>query len=155
DDIALTVGKQRISLLLVLQALLSVAITLLAAMWFSRVIEVRVMGAESVDISLRVMLSKLTRAVAGLAAFLIVFPVLGIDLTVLSVFGGAVGVGLGLGLQKIASNYVSGFIILLDRSIRMGDMVTVDSRYGKLVKMTARYVVLRGLDGTESIIPND
>ena len=82
-------------------------------------------------------------------------PLIGVDITVLSVFGGALGVGLGLGLQKIASNYVSGFIILLDRSLRLGDVVTVDNRTGKVIDLTNRYVVLHGLDGVESIVPND
>ena len=84
-----------------------------------------------------------------------VLPLIGVDLTVLSVFGGALGVGLGLGLQKIASNYVSGFIILLDRSIRLGDMITADNHYGEVTKITTRYVVVRALTGVEAIIPND
>ena len=82
-------------------------------------------------------------------------PLVGIDLTALSVFGGALGVGLGFGLQKIASNYISGFIILLDRSVTIGDVVTIEKHTGKLSKMTARYVVVRALDGTEAIIPNE
>jgi len=73
----------------------------------------------------------------------------------LSVFGGAVGVGLGFGLQKIAANYVSGFAILLDRSIKLGDLVTIDNRYGEVTRLTARYVVVKGFDGTEAIIPNE
>ncbi len=73
----------------------------------------------------------------------------------LSVFGGALGVGLGLGLQKIASNYLSGFIILLDRSIRLGDMITADGHYGEVTKITTRYLVVRSLTGVEAIIPND
>ena len=84
-----------------------------------------------------------------------VLPLLGIDLTVLSLFGGAIGVGLGFGLQKIASNYVSGFIILLDRSIRIGDLITVDNFYGEVKNITTRYVVVRALDGREAIIPNE
>jgi small-conductance mechanosensitive channel len=84
-----------------------------------------------------------------------VLPALGIDLTALSVFSGALGVGIGFGLQKIASNYVSGFIILFDRSVKIGDVITVDNRTGQLTQMTARYVVVRSLDGTEAIIPND
>jgi small-conductance mechanosensitive channel len=155
DDISFHLGKQRISLWLVLEAVLSVAAALLVAMWLARLIEGRIMNAGAFDINLRVMLSKLTRALIVIAAGLIVLPAIGIDLTVLSVFGGALGVGLGLGLQKIASNYLSGFIILMDRSIRMGDMVTVDNRSGKLVKMTARYVVVRAQEGTEALIPND
>jgi small-conductance mechanosensitive channel len=90
-----------------------------------------------------------------LVAVLIVLPLVGIDLTALSVFGGALGVGLGFGLQKIASNYISGFIILLDRSVTIGDLVTIEKHTGRLSKMTARYVVVRALDGTEAIIPNE
>ncbi len=86
---------------------------------------------------------------------LIALPMVGVDLTVLSVFGGALGVGLGLGLQKIASNYISGFIILLDRSLHIGDIVTVDNRKGEVTSLTTRYVVLKSDDGTEALIPND
>src|SRR4029450_12930795 len=77
------------------------------------------------------------------------------DLTLLTVFGGALCVGIGLGLQKLASNYIAGFTILLDRSIRMGDMITVDNRVGIVSKVTSRYVVLRSLDGIEAIVPNE
>ena len=76
-------------------------------------------------------------------------------MSVLSVFGGAVGVGIGLGLQKLASNYIAGFTILLDRSIRVGDMITVDNRFGVVSKVSARYVVVRSLDGVEAIVPNE
>jgi small-conductance mechanosensitive channel len=79
----------------------------------------------------------------GLLAVLMVLPLVGIDLTVGSVFGGAIGVGLGFGLQRVASNYVSGFIILLDRSIRIGDLITVDNFYGEVKNITTRYVVVR------------
>jgi len=82
-------------------------------------------------------------------------PVMGIDLTVLSVFGGALGVGLGFGLQKLASNYLSGFIILLDRSIRLGDWITADNHYGEVKRITTRYTVVRSQSGVEAIIPND
>jgi len=99
--------------------------------------------------------SRLAKSLLVLFAVLIVLPLVGIDLTVLSVFGGAIGVGLGFGLQKIASNYVSGFIILLDRSIRIGDLITADNFYGEVKNITTRYVVVRALDGREAIIPNE
>ena len=155
DGLGFSVGKQRISLFLILQALLSVLVTLLIALWLGRFIEARTMAATDLDINLRVMISKLSQALLVLAAILLALPAVGIDLTVLSVFGGALGVGLGFGLQKIASNYISGFIILLDRSVSLGDLVTIDGHTGQLTKMTARHVVVRSLTGVESIIPND
>jgi len=155
DAIAFTVGKQRISLLLVVQGLVSVAITLAISLWVARMIEGRVLAAERLEVSTRVVIAKLVRAVALLLAVLIALPVAGIDITALSIFGGALGVGLAFGLQKVASNYVSGYIILLDRSIRIGDVVTVDNRQGVVKAIESRYTVIRSLDGTESIIPNE
>jgi small-conductance mechanosensitive channel len=155
DTIGFNFAGHRISLLLIGEAVVWVVIALLLALWTGRMLEDRLMSAQGMDMTLRVMLSKLMRAVLVLMAVLIVLPLLGIDLTALSVFGGALGVGLGFGLQKIASNYISGFIILLDRSVTIGDLVTIDKHTGKLTKMTARYVVVRALDGTEAIIPNE
>jgi small-conductance mechanosensitive channel len=155
DDLDFSIGKQRISLLLILQGALSVLVTMLLAMWLGRFIEARLMGAKTLDINLRVMLSKLVQALLVLAAILIALPAVGIDVTVLSVFGGMLGVGIGFGLQKIASNYISGFIILMDRSVGIGDLITVDNHSGQLTKMTARYVVVRSLSGLEAIIPNE
>jgi small-conductance mechanosensitive channel len=155
DEIGFHLGKQRITLLMVLAGLLSVAVTMLVALWLGRTLESRVMRAERLDMNLRVVLSKLIRALLILIGVLIALPAVGIDLTVLSVFGGALGVGLGFGLQKIASNYVSGFIILLDRSIHLGDVITVDTRFGTVSRLTTRYTVLKSGDGTEAIIPNE
>ena len=90
-----------------------------------------------------------------LLAILISLSLVGIDLTVLSVFGGALGVGLGLGLQRITSSYVSGFIILFDRSLSIGDMINVDKFSGSVTQINTRYTVLKGSDGVESIIPNE
>ena len=155
DGVGFTIGKQRISLFLILQGLLSVLATLLIALWLGRMIEARAMAATDLEINLRVMISKLAKGLLVLAAILFALPAVGIDLTVLSVFGGALGVGLGFGLQKIASSYISGFIILMDRSVSIGDLITIDQKTGQLTQMTARYVVVRGLGGIESIIPND
>jgi len=90
-----------------------------------------------------VVVARLGRAVLILVAVLLSLSLVGIDLTVLSVFGGALGVGLGLGLQKIASNYVSGFVILLDRSLTIGDMIQVDKYYGRVTQINTRYTVCR------------
>jgi small-conductance mechanosensitive channel len=155
DAIELTLGKQRISLLLVITALVSVAVTLAISMWIARLIEGRVLANEAIEISTRAVIAKLVRAIAFFAAILVALPIVGIDITALSVFGGALGVGLGFGLQKIASNYVSGYIILLDRSIRIGDLVTVENRQGVVTEIASRYTVVRSLDGAEAIIPNE
>ena len=155
DGIGFSIGKERISLLLILKAALTIGVTLLIALWVGSTIESRVMRAGTLDINLRVMVAKLARAALVLVAILIALPATGIDITALSVFGGALGVGLGLGLQKVASNYLSGFIILMDRSITIGDVITVDRYSGEITKMTARYVVVSGADGRETIIPNE
>jgi small-conductance mechanosensitive channel len=155
DSVSFHFGKQRISLLLIGQAVLWVVAAMLLALWIGRVLEERLMAAHALDMTLRVMLTKVMRALLVLFAILVALPAVGVDLTALSVFGGAIGVGIGFGLQKIASNYISGFIILLDRSVRIGDLVTIEKHTGQLSKMTARYVVVRGLDGTEAIIPNE
>jgi len=155
DDIGFRIGKDRFSLLLVLQAAVMVSVTLLSALWLGSAVESRLMRAGTLDMNLRVVFSKLTRALLAVVALLIALPAVGLDLTLLSVFGGALGVGLGFGLQKIASNYVSGFIILMDRSVSLGDMISVERFTGQISKMNARYVVLRGLDGTETLIPNE
>ena len=155
DYVTFHIGKQQISLLTVLTGIVSILVTMLAAMWLGRTLENKVMSAANLEMNLRVVLSKLIRASLVVLGVLIALPLAGIDITVLSVFGGALGVGIGFGLQKIASNYVSGFIILLDRSIHPGDILTVDGRFGKVAELTTRYIVLQSADGTESIIPNE
>ena len=155
DAIEFQVGRQRISMWLVLQALFWATLTVLAALWVGSAIEARLMGAATLHPNLRVVFSRLVKGLLLVLAVVIALPIVGIDLTVLSVFGGALGVGIGLGLQRIASNYVSGFILLLERSVRIGDMITADQFYGEVKDITTRYVVVRALDGREAIIPNE
>jgi small-conductance mechanosensitive channel len=155
DEIGFTAGKQRISVWLVAQGAAALAITLTVALWLARVTEGRVMAAQSVDMSTRVVLAKLVRVAAVFIAVLIVLPLVGLDITTLSIFSGALGVGLGFGLQKIAANYVSGFIVLMDRSLRIGDTVTIDGRRGEVKEIASRYTVIKGGDGSESIVPNE
>ncbi|RZI40730.1 mechanosensitive ion channel [Herbaspirillum sp. HC18] len=155
DQIVLPVGRHRVSLLVIAQGVVSVMVTLVLALWAGAVIEERLMRMESVHSSVRAVAARLGRAVLILLAVLISLSLVGIDLTVLSVFGGALGVGIGLGLQKIVSSYVSGFVILLERSLAIGDLVAVDKYFGQITQINTRYTVIRGMDGIETVVPNE
>jgi len=155
EDTAFRVGQQRVSLAMVLTALLTVVLTVIAALWIGRMLEARIMALQHVEINLRFALTKILRTILVVVAVLIALPIVGIDITVLSVFGGALGVGIGFGLQKVVANYISGFTILLDRTVSPGDLVTVDHFYGEVTKLTSRCIIVRGPDGTEAIVPNE
>lgn len=155
ESVSFTLGKERVDLWLILQGAGVVLVTLLVALWIGGMVEARLMSAQGLDGNLRVVFARLTRAFLIVLAVLIGLPLVGIDLTTLSVFGGALGVGLGFGLQKIAANYVSGFIILLDRSIRIGSLISVAAQRGIVTRITTRYTVLRGMSGVEMIVPNE
>jgi small-conductance mechanosensitive channel len=157
DDVGITLGKtkQKVTLWIALQAIAALGITITVSLWLGRITETRVLAAQTIEMSTRIVIAKLVRAGALLVAILVALPLVGIDVTALSIFSGALGVGLGFGLQKIASNYVSGFIVLLDRSLRIGDVITVDGRRGEVRAIESRYTVIKGADGVESIIPNE
>lgn len=155
DSVRFRVGNERMTLLSLAAGALWVCATLVVAMWIGSIYEDRVMRARSIDANLKVVLARVGRALLILAAVLISFSLVGIDITVLGVFGGALGVGLGFGLQKIASNYVSGFIILIDRSLRIGDTINVGGLQGLVTQISTRYTTVRGLDGIETLIPNE
>ncbi|MDR5736481.1 MULTISPECIES: mechanosensitive ion channel domain-containing protein [unclassified Caballeronia] len=148
-------ANAHMTLLSLASGVLWVCVTLIVAMWAGALIDDRLMRARSLDANLKVVLARVARALMILAAILVSLSIVGIDITVLGVFGGALGVGLGFGLQKIASNYVSGFIILLDRSLRLGDMISVGGSQGTVTQIRTRYTVVRGLDGIETLIPNE
>lgn len=153
--IGFTLGQQRVSLYTGLIAVVTVAVTLIVALSLARLLEQRLIAGSELSGNMKLVVGKLLSAVLVVLAVLIALPLVGIDLTVLSVFGGALGIGLGLGLQKIASNYVSGFTLLLEKSLHLGDMVEVGGRYGEVTQIATRYTVLRALDGTETILPNE
>ena len=155
ESVSFPVGKQKLNLWMVLQGLVTVLVTLFVALWLASLVEARLAGARDLDANLRVVFSRLAKVTLIVLAVLIGLPLVGIDLTTLSVFGGALGVGLGFGLQKIASNYVSGFIILLDRSIRIGNLISVGSERGQVTQITTRYTVLKNFAGVEAIVPNE
>ena len=155
NDTTLPLGRNKVSLEAILQAGISVVVLLMMALWAGAALDERLMGMKTVHSSLRVVIARTSRALLIVIAVLVSLSMVGIDLTVLSVFGGALGVGLGLGLQKIASNYVSGFVILLERSLSIGDMIAVDKYAGKVTHINTRYTVLQGLDGVETVLPNE
>lgn len=155
-DIEFDIGKTNLNLHVVLQALLTIFATLFVALWVSRIVENKLMNAAQINMNMRVVLSKVFRIALLFIAIMIGLSAAGLDLTLLSVFGGALGVGLGFGLQRIASNYVSGFILLLDKSMQIGDIVTIeDKHYGVITDLRTRYLVLKKLDGTQVIVPNE
>jgi small-conductance mechanosensitive channel len=154
-QLVIPIGKSDVSLLTIFTGIAVVIVTLVVTLWISGMIEQRLALASHLDPNLRVVLSKIVRAALIVIAVLVALQQIGFDLTLLTVFGGAVGVGIGLGLQKLASNYIAGFTILLDRSIRIGDLVTIDNRTGIVSKATSRYIVVRSGDGVEAIVPNE
>jgi small-conductance mechanosensitive channel len=155
DELVIPFGKSQVSLLTMFKGVGVVLVTLVVTLWISGLIEQRLAQATHLDANLRVVLSKAISAVLIVVGVLIALQQIGFDLTLLTVFGGALGVGIGLGLQKLASNYIAGFTILLDRSIRLGDLITVDNKTGVVTKVSSRYVVVRSGDGLEAIVPNE
>jgi small-conductance mechanosensitive channel len=155
DDIVLPIGRNSVSLLTIAKGFLAIVVTLAVTLYVSGLIEQKLLNATSLDTSTKAVLAKFIRAVLLAVGVLVALQAIGFDLTLLSVFGGALGVGIGLGLQKLAANYIAGFTILLDKSIRLGDLITVDGRYGVVARVTSRYVVVRSLDGVEAIVPNE
>jgi len=125
------------------------------ALWISSTIEKRILSEAVADLSMRKVASNAIRASLLLIGLLFALSAVGVDLTALSVLGGALGVGLGFGLQKLAANYVSGFVILLERSIRIGDNVKVDNFEGRITDIKTRYTLVRALNGREAIVPNE
>lgn len=155
ESLVIPVGKQRVSLWTVLNSGFWVLMTMLAALWVGGFIESRLLASQALDAGLRTVLGRLTRGLLILIGALLGLSLVGLDLTALSVFGGALGVGIGLGLQRIASNYISGFIVLLERMVKIGDMVKVDQFSGQVKEIRTRFTVVRGLDGIDHIIPNE
>lgn len=148
-------GKDNFTLWSLLLAIFSIALALIVAKWVGQFIERWLNSIPTMQSSLRVVLIRVVKVLLTFIAILVGLSSVGIDITVLGVFGGAVGVGLGFGLQKITSNYVSGFIILLDRSIKIGDLVSVAGVEGIVNDIKTRYTVIRAFDGSVTIIPNE
>ena len=156
DEVHWKMGSGTMSLATILEGAIVAGLVLMVTLWVSAAIETRLLkGATGQQLSWRKAASNLTRALLVFIGLLLALSAVGIDLTALSVLGGALGVGLGLGLQKLAANYVSGFVILAERALRIGDTVKVDGFEGRITDITTRYTVMRALNGRESIVPNE
>jgi len=155
DGLALTMGEMRLSVWTVLQAALTLGVLFFLARLASRTAASRIEAAEDMSPSMRVLLVKVFQIAVFAAAALIGLRAAGIDLTGLAVLSGAIGVGLGFGLQKVVSNLVSGFIILLDKSIKPGDVISLGETFGWINSLGARYVSITTRDGREYLIPNE
>ena len=155
DEFAFTFGETRISVLSLIQLTLSVILFIVLATWLTRFIESRARRSQYLNPSMRVVLTKTSKFVVYGLAILFALKAVGIDFTAFAVFSGAVGVGIGFGLQKIFSNFISGFILIFDRSIKPGDVITIGDRFGWVQELNARYVVVRDRDGVEALIPNE
>ncbi len=156
DQIHWKMGSSTVSVRNLLEGFLSAGLVLMLVLWVSAAIETRLLaGAVGEQLSLRKVMANVVRAVLTFVGLMLALSAVGIDLTALSVLGGAVGVGLGFGLQKLAANYVSGFVILAERSLRIGDMVKVDNFEGRITDIATRYTVIRALNGREAIVPNE
>jgi small-conductance mechanosensitive channel len=155
DDISWKFGTVKLTLRNFIEGGLTATLVLIVALWISSAIEAQLLRRESLDLSMRKIASNAIRSLLLFIGLLFAMSAAGIDLTALGVLGGALGVGLGFGLQKLAANYVSGFVILAERSLRIGDMVKVDGFEGRVTDIKTRYTVIRSLGGKEAIVPNE
>jgi small-conductance mechanosensitive channel len=155
DSIAITLGDSRVSILSALNLLLIVAFAFIIALWLAEVVNRQVQRMPGVTPSFKVGVVKFSRFLLITLAFLLALNAVGINLSSLAIFGGALGVGLGFGLQRIASNFISGFILVLDRSIKPGDVITVGDKFGWVQELNARYIVVRNREGVDTLIPNE
>ena len=155
DTIAISIGDFHLSLLRIIQALIVIGILFTVARLVTQSVASRIADNENISPSMRVLTVKFLQVILFGAAFFIGLKVVGVDLTGLAVLSGAIGVGLGFGLQKVVSNLVSGIIILLDKSIKPGDVISIGDTFGWINSLGAGYVSITTRDGKEYLIPNE
>lgn len=155
EEVRWKVGDTELSLRHLVEGGVSAVVVLVAALWLSSSIETRLLAATRLSVSARKMAANGARAALLLVGLLMALSAAGIPMAALSVFGGAIGVGIGFGLQKLAANYVSGFVMLAERSMRIGDVVRIDGFEGRITDIKTRYTVLRSPTGRESLVPNE
>ena len=155
DGIQWKIGSTQVSVANIIQGAVSAVLVMMLALWVSSVLEARLLQGATDNIGIRKMAANALRALLLFVGLIFALSAAGIDLTALGVLGGALGVGIGFGLQKLAANYISGFVILAERSMRIGDMVKVDGFEGRITDISTRYTVIRAVNGRESIVPNE
>ena len=155
DGIGMTFGQVRISLLAIAKGTLALGVLLWLVLALSSLLERQIKQSENLTPTVQVLVSKIVKIVLVTLAFLVAIGSLGIDLTALTVFGGALGIGVGIGLQKIVSNLISGLLLLIDKSIKPNDVIAVGNTYGWVASLGARYAAIRTRDGVEYLIPNE
>jgi small-conductance mechanosensitive channel len=155
DEITWKIGASQVSLRNLIEGTLSAVLVMILSLSLSSALESRLLRGATDNLSLRKMAANILRALLLVVGLMLALSAVGIDLTALSVFGGALGVGVGMGLQKLAANYVSGFVILAERSLRIGDLVRVDNFEGVITDINTRFTVIRASNGRESIVPNE
>jgi len=155
DGISFSLGQATISILTIMQALVTLGILLWISTVAGQITESKLKSAQNLSPSIQVLTIKFMRISLGAVAFIMALAIVGVDLTAFAVVGGAVGVGIGFGLQKIFANLISGFILLMDKSIKPGDVIVVADYYGRVDALTARYVSVTTRDGVEHLIPNE
>ncbi len=155
DALGYSFGQTRVSLFIVLQLLVAIGALMVLATWLTHVIEQALSRSAYISSGAKIGIAKTSKFALYTLAALLSLNAVGIDLSALAVFGGALGVGLGFGLQRIASNFISGFILVFDRSIRPGDVISINEKFGWVQELRARYIVVRDRDGVETLIPNE
>ena len=151
----LPIGSDKFTIWTLFVGIITVLVTMGLASRLADVCERAILKMDELEMNLRVVFARIARVSLLIVALLFALSSVGIDLTILSVVGGAVGVGVGFGMQKIASNYISGFIILFDRSVKLGDLVQVSGFTGVITQINTRYSVIRSSAGQELIVPNE
>jgi small-conductance mechanosensitive channel len=155
DDLSFSLGQASISVLTLLQALITLGILLWVSAIAGQITESKLKSSQNLSPSIQVLTIKFMRISLASIAVIAALALVGVDLTAFAVVGGAVGVGIGFGLQKIFANLISGFILLMDKSIKPGDVIVVADYYGRVDSLTARYVSVTTRDGVEHLIPNE
>ena len=156
-SIKFVISEQDITMLVIIETILGIFIAILFAMTIARFIENQIMNVKSKNFrpNQRIVVIKILKILLYIFAIVLVLTSLGIDLSFLTVFGGAFGLGLAFGFQKVAANYISGFLLLSDESIRVGDMIDISGEYGRVTAIKSRYTAVKRLDGIEVLIPNE